>query len=141
MFDKRQPVLYFLFTFLHSLHSLYSMNDENSKVYSTFFFICLCEFLFFCLISGVSELKFTFDDTEWTFVDVGGQRTERRKWLHCFQDVVAIIYFVALNECTEQTHFTHTIFHFFLFVCLFVCLFVFSQLISHSNIFCFFKTI
>jgi guanine nucleotide-binding protein G(i) subunit alpha len=48
--------------------------------------------------TGVSELTFKLDDTEWTLIDVGGQRTERRKWLHCFQDVIAIIYFVALNE-------------------------------------------
>jgi GTPase SAR1 family protein len=51
--------------------------------------------------TGVSELTFKLDDTEWTLIDVGGQRTERRKWLHCFQDVIAIIYFVALNECTK----------------------------------------
>jgi hypothetical protein len=31
-------------------------------------------------------------------VDVGGQRNERRKWLHCFQDVKAIIFCVALSE-------------------------------------------
>jgi signal recognition particle receptor subunit beta len=27
-------------------------------------------------------------------VDVGGQRTERKKWIHCFEDVKAIIFFV-----------------------------------------------
>jgi hypothetical protein len=31
-------------------------------------------------------------------VDVGGQRSERRKWIHCFQDVTAIIFFAALSE-------------------------------------------
>jgi guanine nucleotide-binding protein G(i) subunit alpha len=31
-------------------------------------------------------------------VDVGGQRAERRKWIHCFEEVTAIIYCVALNE-------------------------------------------
>jgi hypothetical protein len=31
-------------------------------------------------------------------VDVGGQRSERRKWIHCFEDVTAIIYLMALNE-------------------------------------------
>jgi len=31
-------------------------------------------------------------------VDVGGQRSERRKWLHCFVDVSAVIFLVAINE-------------------------------------------
>ncbi|KAI5307748.1 guanine nucleotide-binding protein subunit alpha, partial [Ascosphaera atra] len=30
--------------------------------------------------------------------DVGGQRSERRKWIHCFENVTAIIFCVALNE-------------------------------------------
>lgn len=29
-------------------------------------------------------------------VDVGGQRNERRKWIHCFDDIHAIIYVVNL---------------------------------------------
>ncbi|KAF5403512.1 Guanine nucleotide-binding protein G [Paragonimus heterotremus] len=31
-------------------------------------------------------------------VDVGGQRSERRKWIHCFENVTSIIFLVALNE-------------------------------------------
>jgi len=31
-------------------------------------------------------------------VDVGGQRSERKKWLGCFQDVMAILFCVALSE-------------------------------------------
>ena len=30
-------------------------------------------------------------------VDVGGQRSERKKWIHCFEDVTAILFFVALS--------------------------------------------
>ena len=30
--------------------------------------------------------------------DVGGQRSERRKWIHCFEDVTGIIFCVALSE-------------------------------------------
>lgn len=31
-------------------------------------------------------------------VDVGGQKSERRKWIHCFENVTSIIYLVALSE-------------------------------------------
>lgn len=31
-------------------------------------------------------------------VDVGGQRSERKKWIHCFEDVTAIIFMVAISE-------------------------------------------
>ena len=30
--------------------------------------------------------------------DVGGQRSERKKWIHCFENVTSIIFFVALSE-------------------------------------------
>ena len=30
-------------------------------------------------------------------VDVGGQRSERKKWIHCFEGVTAILFCVALS--------------------------------------------
>lgn len=30
--------------------------------------------------------------------DVGGQRSERKKWIHCFESVTSIIFCVALSE-------------------------------------------
>ena len=30
--------------------------------------------------------------------DVGGQRSERKKWIHCFENVTSIIFLVALSE-------------------------------------------
>ena len=29
---------------------------------------------------------------------LGGQRTERRKWIHCFDNVTAILYVISLSE-------------------------------------------
>jgi G-protein alpha subunit len=34
--------------------------------------------------------------TVYSVVDVGGQRSERRKWIHCFDDVRAIIFLEGL---------------------------------------------
>jgi len=48
--------------------------------------------------TGVQEVQFTSKGTEVVLVDVGGQRSERRKWLHCLDDVVAIIYMSAMDD-------------------------------------------
>jgi len=48
--------------------------------------------------TGIIETTFTVKDVNFRMVDVGGQRSERKKWIHCFEDVTAIIYCVALNE-------------------------------------------
>jgi len=31
-------------------------------------------------------------------VDVGGQRSERRKWIHCFENVTSIMFLTAISE-------------------------------------------
>lgn len=32
---------------------------------------------------------------------MGGQRSERKKWIHCFEDVSAVIYVAAISEYAE----------------------------------------
>jgi guanine nucleotide-binding protein G(o) subunit alpha len=48
--------------------------------------------------TGIVEINFTFKDLNFRVFDVGGQRSERKKWIHCFEDVTAIIFIVALSE-------------------------------------------
>lgn len=48
--------------------------------------------------TGIIETLFKVKDSNFRMVDVGGQRSERKKWIHCFQDVTAIIYCCALSE-------------------------------------------
>ncbi|MEQ2215944.1 hypothetical protein XENOCAPTIV_008230 [Xenoophorus captivus] len=35
---------------------------------------------------------------EYQMVDVGGQRSERKKWIHCFENVTSVIFLAALSE-------------------------------------------
>ncbi|KAJ7201996.1 guanine nucleotide binding protein, alpha subunit [Mycena haematopus] len=46
---------------------------------------------------GITETTFTLRGTEIMMVDVGGQKSERRKWIHCFQDVTSILFLVSLS--------------------------------------------
>lgn len=34
--------------------------------------------------------------------DVGGQRSERKKWIHCFESVTSIIFCTALSEYDQD---------------------------------------
>ncbi|XP_017054118.1 G protein alpha q subunit isoform X4 [Drosophila ficusphila] len=48
--------------------------------------------------TGILEYPFDLDGIVFRMVDVGGQRSERRKWIHCFENVTSIIFLVALSE-------------------------------------------
>lgn len=47
---------------------------------------------------GVSETRFQTGDMSIHLVDVGGQRSERSKWIHSFDSVTSVIFCVALSE-------------------------------------------
>uniref|UniRef100_A0A672YXQ4 Guanine nucleotide-binding protein G(i) subunit alpha-2 n=2 Tax=Sphaeramia orbicularis TaxID=375764 RepID=A0A672YXQ4_9TELE len=47
--------------------------------------------------TGIVETHFTFKELHFKMFDVGGQRSERKKWIHCFEGVTAIIFCVALS--------------------------------------------
>uniref|UniRef100_A0A914CB70 Uncharacterized protein n=1 Tax=Acrobeloides nanus TaxID=290746 RepID=A0A914CB70_9BILA len=48
--------------------------------------------------TGVVEVKFKIKDLDFRVFDVGGQRSERRKWIHCFDNVESIIFITAISE-------------------------------------------
>jgi G-protein alpha subunit len=48
--------------------------------------------------TGIEEAKFDFDNLTFRMVDVGGQRAERRKWIHCFDSVTAVIFCASISE-------------------------------------------
>jgi hypothetical protein len=48
--------------------------------------------------SGIVTEKYIIDGVDFEMYDVGGQRNERKKWIHCFDDVTAVIFVAALSE-------------------------------------------
>ncbi|KAI9778991.1 MAG: Guanine nucleotide-binding protein alpha-2 subunit [Geoglossum umbratile] len=48
--------------------------------------------------TGIYETRFSMGALSIHMFDVGGQRSERKKWIHCFENVTSIIFCVALSE-------------------------------------------
>ncbi|CAI8052377.1 Guanine nucleotide-binding protein G(i) subunit alpha [Geodia barretti] len=47
--------------------------------------------------TGIVETHFNYKSISFKMFDVGGQRSERKKWIHCFEGVTAIVFCVALS--------------------------------------------
>lgn len=54
--------------------------------------------------TGIVENTFLIDDSPFKIVDVGGQRNERKKWIHCFDRVTAVIFVAAINEYDQTLY-------------------------------------
>jgi len=48
--------------------------------------------------TGIVENEFEIDSNKFKMFDVGGQRNERKKWIHCFEKVTAVLFVAALSE-------------------------------------------
>jgi guanine nucleotide-binding protein G(i) subunit alpha len=48
--------------------------------------------------SGIIEEAYDIGGVEFVIYDVGGQRNERKKWIHCFDNVTAVIFVASLSE-------------------------------------------
>jgi len=51
--------------------------------------------------TGVVEQELRIHDTLFHIFDVGGQRSERKKWIHCFEYVHAVIFVASLAAYNE----------------------------------------
>ncbi|PWZ02427.1 putative guanine nucleotide-binding protein alpha-2 subunit [Testicularia cyperi] len=47
--------------------------------------------------TGIIETTFPLQDRLYRIFDVGGQRSERKKWIHCFENVTAVLFLVSLS--------------------------------------------
>lgn len=52
--------------------------------------------------AGIVTDVYDIDGTIFELYDVGGQRNERKKWIHCFEGVTAVIFVAALSEFDQQ---------------------------------------
>jgi len=48
--------------------------------------------------TGIVENDFVIDGNQFKMFDVGGQRNERKKWIHCFENVTAVMFVAAISE-------------------------------------------
>nr|CAD2168485.1 unnamed protein product [Meloidogyne enterolobii] len=76
----------------HFLDSLDRINDPN--------YIPTTQDILFLRVAtmGVIEVRFQIKEKIWRVFDVGGQRSQRKKWIHCFDDVRALIFVTAMSE-------------------------------------------
>ncbi|OJA08507.1 hypothetical protein AZE42_09198 [Rhizopogon vesiculosus] len=48
--------------------------------------------------AGITETQFNMGQISIHIFDMGGQRLEHKKWIHCFESVASIIFCTALSE-------------------------------------------
>lgn len=54
--------------------------------------------------TGITENNFHIGSSHFKVYDAGGQRSERRKWIHCFEGITAVLFVLAVSEY-DQTLF------------------------------------
>lgn len=47
--------------------------------------------------TGITETFFDLKDMAFRMMDVGGQRSERKKWIHCFEGVQCLLFLASLS--------------------------------------------
>jgi len=54
--------------------------------------------------TGIVETEFEYNGFKFKLFDVGGQRNERKKWIHCFDNVTAVIFVASLSEYDQKCY-------------------------------------
>jgi len=56
------------------------------------------------MTTGIVVVPFQIKNLKMEMVDVGGQRSERKKWIHQFDKVTAVMFIIALSEYDQQLY-------------------------------------
>jgi len=59
--------------------------------------------------TGIVSNEFTIEGNKFQMFDVGGQRNERKKWIHCFENVTAVIFVAAISEYDQVLYEDETV--------------------------------
>ncbi|KAL0484859.1 guanine nucleotide-binding protein G(o) subunit alpha [Acrasis kona] len=54
--------------------------------------------------TGIIEVEFTFENCQFKLYDVGGQRNERKKWIHHFQGVDCVIFVASMSDFDQKCY-------------------------------------
>jgi len=54
--------------------------------------------------TGIVENSFSIEGNEFKIFDVGGQRSERKKWINCFESVTAVLFVAALSAYDQNLY-------------------------------------
>lgn len=54
--------------------------------------------------TGITENDFAIKNINFKVLDAGGQRSERKKWIHCFQDLDAVVFVLAVLEYDQTLY-------------------------------------
>lgn len=52
--------------------------------------------------TGITETNLNINGIKFKIFDAGGQRSERKKWIHCFQDVTCATFVLAVSEYDQM---------------------------------------
>ncbi|WWD17304.1 hypothetical protein CI109_101744 [Kwoniella shandongensis] len=59
--------------------------------------------------TGITETHFKIGELTYKLFDVGGQRSERRKWLNIFDSVTALVFLIAISEYDQKLYEDETV--------------------------------
>jgi GTPase SAR1 family protein len=52
--------------------------------------------------TGIMETSIAYQGFQLKLIDVGGQRSERKKWINCFEGVDAVLFVAAISEYDQK---------------------------------------